>query len=67
MLSQMPRCAVETDPPKTAIVQGERRISYEELGRRAALPAGLSGNAGIGLADGVAVALPNCRSIALKS
>jgi len=60
MLTEMLRKTVAADPGKTAIVQGSRRIRYDELDALAgACAAGLR-RRGVGLGDCVAVALPNC-------
>jgi acyl-CoA synthetase (AMP-forming)/AMP-acid ligase II len=60
MLTRMLFKAVEANPARTAIVQGGRRVRYDELhaltGRCAA---GLR-RLGIGAGDCVAVVLPNC-------
>ena len=60
MLTRMLEEAVAQDPSKIAIVQGSRRIRYDEflaLARRCA--SGLR-RMGVGQGDCIAVALPNC-------
>jgi long-chain acyl-CoA synthetase len=60
MLTEMLRKTVEANPAKVAIVQGDRRIRYDELDGLAARCAG--GLCGLGVTPGdcVTVALPNC-------
>jgi long-chain acyl-CoA synthetase len=60
MLSRMPRTSVSAKPAKTAIVQGEQRVSYEELDHAVGQYTGFLRQAGVGPGDCVAVALPNC-------
>jgi long-chain acyl-CoA synthetase len=60
MLTGMLRNAVAADPRKTAIVQGGRRIRYDELEARAGRCAGGLRRLGVGAGDCVAVLLPNC-------
>jgi long-chain acyl-CoA synthetase len=60
MLTRMLCQAVEADPAKAAIVQGSRRIRYDEfLALTGRCAAGLR-RLGIGAGDCVAVVLPNC-------
>jgi long-chain acyl-CoA synthetase len=60
MLNRMLRKAVQTDPGKAAIVQGGRRLRYDELHALAeAYTAGLR-RLSIAAGDCVAVVLPNC-------
>jgi long-chain acyl-CoA synthetase len=49
-----------TRPSKVAIIQGSRRISYEELNDQTAIWAARLGSLGIGRGDAVAIVLPNC-------
>jgi long-chain acyl-CoA synthetase len=60
MLTGMLMKAVAADPARTAIVQGDRRVSYAELLALAGRCAGGLRALGIGLGDCVAVVLPNC-------
>jgi long-chain acyl-CoA synthetase len=60
MLTAMLRKAVEASPSKVAIVQGGRRISYEELDALAGQCAGGLCRLGVRVGDCVAVVLPNC-------
>jgi long-chain acyl-CoA synthetase len=60
MLTEMLRKAVTADPGKTAIVQGNRRIRYDELDALAGGCAAGLRRRGVGPGDCVAVALPNC-------
>jgi long-chain acyl-CoA synthetase len=60
MLTGMLRKAVEANPAKTAIVQGGRRIRYDELEALAGRCAGGLRQLGVGAGDCVAVVLPNC-------
>jgi long-chain acyl-CoA synthetase len=60
MLTRMLTRAVQADPARAAVVQGNRRVRYDELlALSARLAAGLRG-LGVGVGDCVAVALPNC-------
>jgi acyl transferase domain-containing protein/acyl-CoA synthetase (AMP-forming)/AMP-acid ligase II/acyl carrier protein len=59
MLSGMLRRSVAANPAKAAVVQGRRRIRYDELDRLAGQYAGLLRHRGVGEADCVAVVLPN--------
>jgi long-chain acyl-CoA synthetase len=60
MLTGMLRRAVEANPARAAIVQGGRRISYDELDALAGkCVAGLR-RLGVAAGDCVAVVLPNC-------
>jgi long-chain acyl-CoA synthetase len=56
----MLRKAVEADPAKTAIVQGDRRIRYDDLEALAGRCAAGLRRLGVGAGDCVAVVLPNC-------
>jgi long-chain acyl-CoA synthetase len=60
MLTWMLRKMVETNPAKTAIVQGGRRIRYDELDALAGRCAGGLRRLDVGVGDCVAVVLPNC-------
>jgi long-chain acyl-CoA synthetase len=60
MLTAMLRRAVEANPAKAAIVQGSRRIRYDEFDALAGRCAGCLRRLGVGAGDCVAVALPNC-------
>jgi long-chain acyl-CoA synthetase len=59
MLTGMLSRAVEADPSKTAIVQGDRRVRYDELHVMSARFAAGLRRLGVGAGDCVAVALPN--------
>jgi long-chain acyl-CoA synthetase len=59
MLNRMLRKAVESNPAKTAIVQGGRRIRYDELDALAGRCASGLRRLGVGAGDCVAVVLPN--------
>src|SRR6516162_9574733 len=60
MLTEMLHRAVEGNPRKLAIVQGETRIRYDELEKLAGQCAGGLRRLGAGPGDCVAVVLPNC-------
>jgi long-chain acyl-CoA synthetase len=60
MLTEMLHRAVELNPRKAAIVQGDRRIGYDELESLAAKCASGLRRLGVGPGDCVAVVLPNC-------
>jgi long-chain acyl-CoA synthetase len=60
MLTGLLKKAVASHARKAAIVQGARRIRYEELDELAGRCAGGLRQLGIGAGDGVAVVLPNC-------
>jgi long-chain acyl-CoA synthetase len=60
MLTGMLHKAVEANPAKVAIVQGGRRIRYDELEVLAGRCAGGLRRLGVEAGDCVAVALPNC-------
>jgi long-chain acyl-CoA synthetase len=60
MLTRMLARAAESDPGKIAIVQGSRRIRYDELSALAGRCATGLQRLGVGAGDCVAVALPNC-------
>jgi len=60
MLTAMLCKAVAADPGKAAVVQGSRRIRYDELALLAGQCAGGLQRLGVGAGDCVAVALPNC-------
>jgi long-chain acyl-CoA synthetase len=60
MLTGMLRKAVEANPGKAAIVQGGRRIRYDQLDALAGQCAGGLRRLGVGAGDCVAVVLPNC-------
>jgi long-chain acyl-CoA synthetase len=60
MLTRMLRRAVEADPAKTAVVQGGRRMRYDELDALAGRCAAGLHRLGVEAGDCVAVALPNC-------
>jgi long-chain acyl-CoA synthetase len=60
MLTQMLLKAVEANPAKAAVVQGGRRVRYDELHALAGRCAAGLRRLGIGAGDCVAVALPNC-------
>jgi long-chain acyl-CoA synthetase len=60
MLTGMLRKAVAANPAKVAIVQGGRRIRYDELDALAGRCAGGLRQLGVGAGDCVAVVLPNC-------
>jgi long-chain acyl-CoA synthetase len=60
MLTEMLRKTVAADPGKTAIVQGSRRMRYDELETLAGRYAAGLRRRGVGPGDCVAVALPNC-------
>jgi long-chain acyl-CoA synthetase len=59
MLMRMLQKAVETNPAKVAIVQGDKRIRYDELVTMAAQCAAGLRRLGVRAGDCVAVALPN--------
>jgi long-chain acyl-CoA synthetase len=56
----MLRKAVETDPARVAIVQGDKRIRYDELDTLAGRCAGGLRRLGVKAGDCMAVVLPNC-------
>src|SRR5580704_11865924 len=60
MLTEMLREAVAANPRKAAIVQGGRRVRYDELESLAARSAGSLRQLGVQAGDCVAVVLPNC-------
>jgi long-chain acyl-CoA synthetase len=60
MLTAMLQRAVLSDPRKAAIVQGARRIRYDELGELVGSCAGGLHQMGVNPGDCVAVVLPNC-------
>jgi long-chain acyl-CoA synthetase len=60
MLTAMLRRAVEANPAKAAIVQGGRRIRYDELEALAGSCAAGLRRLGVGEGNCLAVALPNC-------
>jgi long-chain acyl-CoA synthetase len=60
MLTALLHKAMKADPGKAAIVQGARRIRYDELDALAGRFAGGLRRLGVGTGDCVAVALPNC-------
>jgi long-chain acyl-CoA synthetase len=60
MLTHMLSKAVAADPARAAIVQGGRRVRYDELQALAARCAGGLRGLGVGAGDCVAAALPNC-------
>jgi len=60
MLNRMLRKSAQAHPAKAAIVQGGRRLSYEELESTARRCAGFLRQSGVGPGDCVAVVLPNC-------
>src|SRR5262249_24007292 len=60
MLTGMLNRAVEADPAKVAVVQGTRRVRYDELHALAGRCAAGLRRLGVGAGDCVAVALPNC-------
>jgi long-chain acyl-CoA synthetase len=60
MLTAMLRKAVEAQPAKEAIVQGGRRIRYDQLEQLVQRCAGGLRRLGVQAGDCVAVALPNC-------
>jgi long-chain acyl-CoA synthetase len=60
MLTGMLRKAVEANPAKAAIVQGGRRVRYEDLEALARRCAGGLRRLGVEAGDCVAVELPNC-------
>jgi long-chain acyl-CoA synthetase len=60
MLTGMLRKAIEANPAKAAIVQGSRRIRYDELDALAGRCAGGLRRLGVEAGDCVAMALPNC-------
>lgn len=60
MLTELLRKAVEANPRKAALVQGGRRICYEELEALAGRYAGGLRQLGVSAGDCVAVVLPNC-------
>jgi long-chain acyl-CoA synthetase len=60
MLTAMLRKAVEAQPSKSAIVQGGRRIRYDELEALAGRCASGLRRLGVVAGDCVAVVLPNC-------
>jgi amino acid adenylation domain-containing protein len=57
MLPELVRARVDSNPHATAVICGERRLSYAELWRRAGIMAGRLRRAGIGTGDRVAVCL----------
>jgi long-chain acyl-CoA synthetase len=59
MLTGMLAKAVEADPAKSAIVQGSRRVRYDELEMLAGRCAAGLRHLGVGAGDCVAVTLPN--------
>jgi long-chain acyl-CoA synthetase len=60
MLTGMLSKAVGADPARVAIVQGDRRVQYDELDELAGRWAAGLRRLGVGAGDCVAVALPNC-------
>jgi long-chain acyl-CoA synthetase len=60
MLNGMLTRVVQADPTKTALVQGSRRIRYDELDALAGRCATGLRQLGVGAGDCVAVVLPNC-------
>jgi long-chain acyl-CoA synthetase len=66
LLTGMLRRTVAANPAKTAVVHGERRLSYFELERAAGQYAGLLKHAGVGQGDTVAVVLPNCPEFVIS-
>jgi long-chain acyl-CoA synthetase len=60
MLTGLLRDAVASNPAKAAIVQGDRRVRYDELDALARRCAGGLRRLGVVAGDCVAVALPNC-------
>ncbi len=60
MLSRLLRRSAEAHPGRTAIVQGERRITHAELELAAGRCAAFLRQLGVAPGDAVAVALPNC-------
>jgi acyl-CoA synthetase (AMP-forming)/AMP-acid ligase II len=60
MLTGMLQRAVEGNPAKAAIVQGGRRVRYDELDALAGRCAGGLRRLGVGAGDCVALVLPNC-------
>jgi long-chain acyl-CoA synthetase len=60
MLTEMLRRAVERNPGKAALVQGQRRIRYDELQELAGRCAAGLRRLGVGPGDCVAAILPNC-------
>jgi long-chain acyl-CoA synthetase len=63
MLTGMLSKAVEADPARVAVVQGDRRVRYDELHAHAGRCAAGLRRIGIGAGDCVAVALPNCPEL----
>src|SRR6516165_8911875 len=59
MLTGMLHRSVAQDPSKTALIQGDRRVGYDELENYAACLAGALKECGVGHGDIVAVWLPN--------
>jgi long-chain acyl-CoA synthetase len=59
MLTRMLRNAVAADPARAAVVQGSRRIRYDELDAWAGRAASGLRRLGVGAGDCVAVVLPN--------
>jgi long-chain acyl-CoA synthetase len=60
MLTTLLRRAVQADPAKAAVVQGNRRVRYDELETLAGRCAGGLRRLGVGAGDCVVVVLPNC-------
>src|SRR5580692_4569181 len=60
MLTEMLRKAVASNPRKAAIVQGDRRVRYDELEALAARTAGGLRQLDVRAGECVAVVLPNC-------
>ena len=60
MLTQMLWKVAQNTPDKTAILQGEKRLSYAQLADLSACASAGLGQLGVGVEDCVAVILPNC-------
>jgi long-chain acyl-CoA synthetase len=60
MLTALLRRAVEANPAKAAVVQGRRRVRYDELETLAGRCAAGLRRLGVGAGECVAVVLPNC-------
>jgi long-chain acyl-CoA synthetase len=63
MLTAMLRKAVDANPRKAAVVQGRRRVRYEELDALVGRCAGGLRHCGVNAGDCVAVVLPNCPEL----